>query len=152
MADTLDLFSGALNEIANGPHVGGFDAITKALMQRLAEKGLTLEHLASRQMMNRSLRTLESHAREYGIAFPDYVPMALRKTVAFVQRGDFFELRGEHVSDVAKLLEIAVLSKQDDPSCAVPVHAIEDAREDLQAAWYVVKLVRAKAKKAKSNG
>lgn len=152
MSETLSLFGDTLNEIANGPHVGGFGAVTEALMRRLAEKGLTLEHLSSRQMMNRSIRTLEAHAREFALAFPDYVPMELRKKLAFMQRGDFYELRGEHVEAVAKLLEIVVLGKGEAQMCAVPCHAIDEAREALQDAWYVVKLIRAKKRKAKANG
>lgn len=76
---TQDLFGATLNEIADGPRISGqHAALTEALMRRLAEKGATLEHLASRRMMNRSLRTLKEHARTYEIAFPDYVPMKLR--------------------------------------------------------------------------
>ena len=77
MADP-DLFGSTLTDIANGPRVGSFGALTEALMRRFAEKGLTLAQLADRRMMNRSLRTLQQHAREFEISFPDYVPMKLR--------------------------------------------------------------------------
>lgn len=77
MADTLDLFE-VLGDIANGPRLGGFAATTEALMRRFSEKGFTLAQLADRRMMNRSIRTLQEHAREFDLTFPDYVPMKLR--------------------------------------------------------------------------
>jgi hypothetical protein len=106
-----DLFGATIKEMAAGPHIGGHAALTKALMERLSEKGLPLEHLTDPKMMKRSRRTLEAHAREYGIAFPDYVPMALRKQLAFVQRGDFFELVGDEVDKVAEILGMVVTVK-----------------------------------------
>lgn len=47
-------------------------------MCRLKEKGLTLKQCADRRIMNRSLRTLQAHAREFDLAFPDYVPRKLK--------------------------------------------------------------------------
>lgn len=154
MSDTLDLFADSLREIAAGPHVGSFDAVTEALMRRLSEKGLTLEHLASRQMMNRSVRTLEAHAREYGLAFPDYVPAALRKRVVLQQFGDFYEVIGDDAHAVAKTLGIVVSKRKRDgePMCGVPAHALTDCVEKLKAAFYIVKIVKAKRRKAKANG
>lgn len=151
--ETMDLFADALTEVANGPRVGGFAGTTEALMRRLAEKGATLAHLSTKPMMNRSVRTLEAHAREFGIAFPDYVPMALRKRVVFLQRGDFFELRSEHVPAVAAILDIVVAGEGDERMCAFPVHAEDECRQALEGNWFVVKLVRAKKPgKAADNG
>jgi hypothetical protein len=148
MAETLELFGTALAEIADGPHVGSSHAsLTEALMRRLAEKGATLDHLCDRKMMKRSRATLEARARQFGIAFPDYVPMALRKTLSFVQRGDYFELRGDDVRAVAKLLEIVVVGKPDEPMCAVPCYSIDPIREQLRGAFYIVKLTRQKPKR-----
>lgn len=86
MADTLDLFE-VLGEVANGPRLGGFAAVTEALMRRFAEKGFTLEQLSDRRMMNRSVRTLQEHAREFELAFPDYVPMKLRPKKSKSEKG-----------------------------------------------------------------
>lgn len=152
MAETMDLFADTLTEIANGPHVGGFDAVTEALMRRMSEKGATLAHLSTRPMMNRSRRTLEAHAREFGISFPDYVPQALRKKVVLMQMGDFFEVIGEDAHAVAKTLGIVVSKRNDQPMCGVPIHALDDYVAQLKAAFYVVKIIRAKKRKAKSNG
>lgn len=77
-ADTGDLFKATLTEIANGPKTTGYMATTEALMRRMAEKGATLEQLTGRKFLNRSRRTLEAHCRKFQIAFPDYVPEALR--------------------------------------------------------------------------
>lgn len=81
MSETLDIFAGAVQEIANGPRVSSFHELTEGLMRRLSEKGLTLAQLADRKMLARSVSTLEGHCREYGIAFPDYVPANMRKHV-----------------------------------------------------------------------
>lgn len=152
MVETMDLFTGTLNDLANGPHLRGRETLTRALMTRLAEKGLTLDECAGRLMMDRKRATLEAHARKYGLAFPDYVPMTLRKVLAFHQRGDFYELRGEHVEAVAKLLDIAVTGKGDSRQCAFPVHSADECRQVLQANWFIVKLVKQGKRKAKENG
>lgn len=153
MAETLDLFADTLTEIANGPHVGSFGAVTEALMRRLSEKGLPLAHLADQKMMNRSIRTLEARAREYGLAFPDYVPLSLRKRLVFQQRGDFYVLRGEDAVAVAKCLDTVVTGKGDAREVSFPVHAADECRQVLETAWYVVKLIRAKKpRKVVANG
>lgn len=74
-----DLLGATLSEIAEASH-GKTDhyAMTKALLCRLQEKGLTLEQCAARQIMNRSLRTLKAYVREFDLAFPDYVPRKLQ--------------------------------------------------------------------------
>lgn len=73
-----ELFGNALSDIANGPHLGGHAGITEMLMRRLHEKGLSLEELCDRRVMKRSLRTLQRYARQFELAFPDYVPAKLR--------------------------------------------------------------------------
>lgn len=144
-AETLNMFAGIVNEIANGPKVTDFQSLTASLLRRLSEKGLTLEQCADRRMLNRSISTLEGHCREYGIAFPDYMPPNMRKHVRFMQRGDFLELTGPEVEPVAKLLEIAVTTRDGVKSCAVPVHRYDDTKAALKAAWYEV--TKAKAPK-----
>lgn len=57
-AQTLDLFADALKDTANGPRVSDFHGLTKGLLQRLSEKGLTLEQCAGPKMLNRSVETL----------------------------------------------------------------------------------------------
>lgn len=71
---TEDLFGTARADERRSKHVSR----TEALMRRLAEKGLTLEQLADRRVMARSLTTLQKYARQFGMTFPDYVPMKLR--------------------------------------------------------------------------
>lgn len=152
MAETLDMFSDTLVDIANGPHVGGHAALTEALMRRLSEKGLPLSHLADPRMMKRSVKTLQAHAREFGLAFPDYVPSALRKRVAMIQMGDFFEVIGEDAEAVAETLGIVVSKRGDQKMCGVPAHSLDDYLEKLKAAFYVVKVIRAKKRKAATHG
>lgn len=151
--ETLNMFAGVVNEIANGPKVTDFQSLTASLMRRLSEKGLTLEQCADRRMLNRSRSTLEGHCREYSIRFPDYVPANMRKHVKFVQRGEFLELTGDLVTEVAAVLEAVVTKRDDVPSCAVPVHGYEDAKAKLKAAWYEVSKSKAPRKpKAAANG
>lgn len=78
MDNVQNLFGSALSEIANGPRVTEYGGLTEALIRRLHEKGLTIEQCADRRVMNRSVATLERYARKFELAFPDYVPMALR--------------------------------------------------------------------------
>ena len=152
MSETMELFGDTLTEMANGPHIGGHAGITEALMRRLCEKGLPLSHLADRRIMKRSLATLQAHAREYNLAFPDYVPMALRKKIALVQFGDFFECIGEDATKVAETLGIVVTKRNGQPMCGVPAHALDDYVGKLKDAFYIVKIVRAKKRKAVANG
>lgn len=147
MTETLDLFAGVVREIANGPKVTSFQDLTESLLRRLAEKGLTLEQCADRRMLNRSLSTLESHCRTYGIRFPDYTPPNMRTHVRFVQRGDYLEMTGSEVDPVAALLEVVVTKRDGIPSCAVPVHGYDDAKAKLKAAWYEVTKTKAPKKK-----
>lgn len=149
---TADLFKDALTEIADGPRIGGHGNLTKALMERLAEKGMTLAQCADPRMMKRSLATLQKHAREYGLQFPDYVPLSMRPKLVFMRSGDFYELRGEHVAAVASTLEIPVRGKGDAAMVAVPAHGFDDAREALEAKFYVVKKVKAKRQPRTSPG
>lgn len=79
MEKTMELFSDAVNEIANGPKITSYQDLTESLMRRLAEKGMTLEQASGPKIMNRSLRTLKQHCRDFGISFPDYEPRAMKK-------------------------------------------------------------------------
>ena len=146
-AQSLDMFAGAVREVADGPRVSDFQGLTKALLKRLSEKGLTLEECAGPKMLNRSVETLQRHCVNFGIAFPDYTPANMRKHVQFVQRGDFMELTGEHVGEVAKALEIAVTERDGAAMCAIPAHGFERAKADLRKAGFQAK----KAKPAKKR-
>lgn len=140
MADTMELFGSALSEIADGPAVGSHAALTKALMQRMAEKGATLEHLTDRRMMKRSIGTLQKKAREFGLSFPDYVPMALRRKVEFKRRGDFYEADGPGAFVANEVLGLIQSKKRDGTStCAIPAHRAVEWREALVKAWVRVK-------------
>lgn len=146
MTNHQNLFGEALSEIAGGPRLNGHSHLTKELMQRLAEKGLTLAMCAGPQMMNRSLGTLQGHARKYKIAFPDYVPMKLRRKVKFVLMGDFYEVIGDDAPDVAAHLGITLTKRNGTPMCGIPVHAIEDYRAKLEPT-FAIKLTKAKTSK-----
>lgn len=149
MAETLDLFAGVVREIANGPKVTSFQDLTESLLRRLSEKGLTLEQCADRRMLDRSVSTLESHCRTYGIRFPDYTPPNMRTHVRFVQRGDFLELTGASAREVAGVLQISVTERDGQDMCAIPVHGYDDAKTTLKAGWYEVTKTKA-PKKAKA--
>ncbi|MDB6035984.1 MAG: hypothetical protein JWM16_6322 [Verrucomicrobiales bacterium] len=145
---TADLFGSVLTDIANGPKITGHADLTGALLRRLSEKGLTLDQCADRRVMARSRRTLEARARAAGVAFADYVPMALRKEAKLIQSGDFFMLEGDLVDEVANLCDVVVTTtRQGVRTIGFPIHTIEETRDQLKAAWYVVKLVRQKKAK-----
>jgi hypothetical protein len=76
MPDVLELFNTALTDIANGPHQR--PRLAEDLLKRLHSNGLTLEQCADRRVMNRSVSTLKKYARDLALAFPDYVPLAMR--------------------------------------------------------------------------
>lgn len=137
-------FGSVLTDITDGPSLGSHAALTEALLRRFAEKGLPLAQCADRRMMKRSLATLQARARQFGLAFPDYVPLALRKTVTLIQRGDFYDLYGSSAADVAKLFNLTLLGSKDDPMVAFPAHNLDDSKEQLKANWYIVKVVKAK--------
>lgn len=151
MSNTLDMFLGeTVAKLANGPHVGGHEAITKTLMTRLAEKGHPLSHLADQRMMKLSIGTLQRYARLFDLSFPDYVPPERRDEIVFTQRGDFFELVGPKAKAVANKLGIVVLERDGKPMCAVPAHTVKESKDALKAV-YAVKLVRSKKRKAAAN-
>lgn len=50
----------------------------KILLQHFAEMKLPLSTCADRSHLDRSVETLKDYAREFGLSFPDYVPVALR--------------------------------------------------------------------------
>ncbi len=151
--ETYDMFAGVINEMANGPLVTSFQGLTESLLRRLSEKGLTLEQCADRKMLNRSVGTLEAHCREYGIRFPDYTPSNMRKHIMFVPSGDYLELTGPEVDAVAAVLDVVTTTRNCVPSCAIPAHAFDDAKDALRAAGYVAKKAKpAKKPKARSSG
>jgi hypothetical protein len=47
-------------------------------MRDAVAKGWTLEKLSDKKIMNRSIRTLQMRARQFGLSFPDYTPRALK--------------------------------------------------------------------------
>lgn len=156
MTDMIEgnLFGSALSEVADGPHMGSYRQITKALMERFAEKGMTLAQLSDWRMMDRSIRVLEAHAREYGIAFPDYVPMALRRKVEFTLMGDFYEVFGDGAEAVAAKLGIVATRRRgsNEPMCGVPVHSFGDIEGRL-GLGFIVKIAKPKKdRKAKLAG
>ncbi len=137
-----ELFLGsALTDIANTKKVG--DNVTEALMRRLHEKGATLEHLSGTRVMRRSVSTLRAHARKFGLAFPDYVPLAMRPVAELRKSGDFWEVAGENAGRVAAILGIVVTKGLDGvPRCAIPHHRLAGDTKALKAAWFVVRKVR----------
>lgn len=70
-----------MTEAADAPHglVRNHADLTEFLFRRLHEKGLTIAQCADRRVMNRARSTLERYARQFDLAFPDYVPMRLRQ-------------------------------------------------------------------------
>ncbi|KKC39535.1 hypothetical protein WH87_04915 [Devosia epidermidihirudinis] len=150
---TLDMFAGVVNDIANGPRVGSFQGLTADLLRRLSEKGLTLEQCADRRMLARSRSTLEGRCREFGIRFPDYTPSNMRKHVQFIPTGDYLELTGPEVDAVAGILGIVTMTRDCVPFCSIPAHGFDDAKVALRAAGYEAKKGMAPKKpKAAANG
>lgn len=134
---TPDLFASTLREIADSRHVSSdFQSLTKALLTRLAEKGVTLEQCSGPLMLDRPLATLKSHCTKFGIRFPDFTPPNMRTQLKFIRSGDFMELTGEFVGPVASVLGIVSAKRDGKASCAVPVHAWDDAKVTLRNAGY----------------
>lgn len=131
MNEAPDLFAGTISELANGPMVGDYTQLTEALMRRLSEKGLSIEQLAGPKMMNRAVSTLQARAREFGIAFPDYVPTKLIRRVEFVKRGDFYETAGEYTEDMAKALNMVLTRRKTGHWLGIPAHGFDDAINSL---------------------
>ncbi len=150
---TPDLFGTTLTELANGPHIGERADLTRVLMTRLAENGLTIDQLADPRVMKRSRGTLEKHAREFGLVFADYVPRALkprrikaakrrmkadaiayyRELVAanpgyliLMRMGDFYEAFDLGAKALAEGLGLTLAKRGSVAMCGLPVHAAED--------------------------
>lgn len=152
-AETLDIFAGAINDIANGPRVSSFHGLTETLMRRLAEKGLTLAQLADRKMLNRSVSTLQGHCREYGIRFPDYVPTNMCSNIKFFQTGDYLELVGKEVRAVAAILDISVTERDGVDVCSIPARSWDECKINLRVGGFIAKKGKAsKARKVNANG
>lgn len=144
-AQTMDLFADALRDIANGPAGTDFQQLTEGLMRRMAEKGVTLDQLCDRRMLNRSRATLEGHCAKFGIRFPDFVPSTMCVYVEFARRGDFFELSGEHAPTLAAALELVVTERDGLPNIGIPVHSFDSLKPAMRKAGF-------KAKRAKVRG
>lgn len=152
-AQPLDLFAGAVNEIANGPKTTSFQDLTEGLLRRLSEKGLTLDQCTDRRMLNRSASTLKGHCTKYGIRLPDFTPSNMRTQLLFIPRGDFMHLTGEHVEAVAQALEIVATERAGARECSVPVHAWDEAKKDLRLAGFEARKGKVpKKRKAAANG
>ena len=67
-----------IGALQRGPILSTHQARVRAIMEHFASAGLTLATCADARHLNRSLSTLKRYAREQGLQFPDYVPMALR--------------------------------------------------------------------------
>lgn len=153
MAETIDLFADALQDLANGPHGTDFQALTEGLLRRLSEKGLTLQECAGRKMLNRSLSTLQGHCSKFGIRFPDFIPANMRTHIQFIPSGDFLELTGEFVPAVANVLELTVTDMLGAKTCSVQRHAFAEAKKTLRKAGFEAKKGKApKKRKDHANG
>jgi hypothetical protein len=68
-----------LGEIQScGPLMPSHKSKMNALMRHFQAAGLTLATCADARHLCRSVSTLQGYARDLALAFPDYVPMALR--------------------------------------------------------------------------
>lgn len=68
-----------LGEIASGRKIHtDFKSRIKTLMEHFAAKNIPLSTVIDPRHLNRSLSTVQGYARDYGLRFPDYIPMALR--------------------------------------------------------------------------
>lgn len=78
MAVQMDI-QDILQEIEQaGPYLGNHRAKIKTLMQHFHKAGLTLATAADDRHLSRSISTLKGYCRDFSLAFPDYVPLALR--------------------------------------------------------------------------
>lgn len=143
----LDLFAGAVNEIANGPKVTNFQGLTESLLRRLSEKGLTLEQCTDRRMLNRPAATLKGHCTRFGIRFPDFTPANMRRHVQFVPSGDYLELTGDEVEAVAAALSLVVTNRDGRSQCAIPIHGWTGAKSKLRTAGYEARKAKAPKKR-----
>ncbi len=72
------LIGDEMGTIANGPLLGSHKARMNALLRHFHGGGLTLEICADKKHLGRKVSTLKPYVRRLALAFPDYVPMALR--------------------------------------------------------------------------
>lgn len=68
----------SLAAISNGPMLGTHRARMDALLRHFHAAGLTLAVCADSKHLGRKVETLKPYVRRIGVAFPDYVPLALR--------------------------------------------------------------------------
>ncbi|MBN9335071.1 hypothetical protein [Devosia sp.] len=157
MSETMDMFKGALQDLADSPlskrHATGFQILTEGLLRRLSEKGLTLEECAGRKMLNRPVATLKGHCTRFGIRFPDFTPANMRKHIQFMPSGDYLELTGEFVAEVASVLGLVVTKRDGVATCGLQRHAFPDAKNALRSAGFEAKKGKApKKQKGQANG
>lgn len=68
-----------LGEIASsGPIPTDFKSRIKTLMEHFAARKIPISTCADSRHLNRSVSTVKGYAREFGLRFPDYIPMVLR--------------------------------------------------------------------------
>lgn len=135
--ETLDLFASTLQDIAASRQLmTDHQGLTKALLVRLSEKGVTLKQCAGPLMMDRPMPLLKSYCTKFGIRFPDFTPANMRTQLKFIRAGDFMELTGDFVAPVAAALGIVVTNRNGADQCGVPIHAWEDAKKKLRDAGF----------------
>lgn len=135
--ETLDLFASTLQDIAASRQLmTDHQGLTKALLARLSEKGVTLKQCSGPLMMDRPTPLLKSYCTKFGIRFPGFTPPNMRTQLKFIRSGDFMELTGEFVQPVAVSLGIVVMERDATTVCAVPVHGWDAAKAALRNAGY----------------
>ena len=133
MAETLELFASTLQDIAASRQLmTDHQGLTKALLVRLSEKGVSLQQCAGPLMMDRPVSLLKSYCTKFGIRFSDFTPPNMRTQIRFIRSGDFMELTGEFVAPVAAALELTVTERDGREQCAVPAHAWDAAKAKLR--------------------
>jgi hypothetical protein len=75
-----------LEELQRGPMISEQRAKIEACMRHFQKAGLTIATCADARHMGRSVATVKGYARQFGLRFPDYIPMALR-TAEEMKRG-----------------------------------------------------------------
>jgi hypothetical protein len=74
-----DILGGALN----GPLMPTeHRAKMGELMRRFASAGVSLQTLSGPRHLGRKVSTLRRYARDFGLKFPDYVPLSMREKIA----------------------------------------------------------------------
>lgn len=78
MSQQIDI-ADILGSVASAtPHLGTHQARLEAIMRHFCGAGLTLAVSGDVRHLNRATSTMKAYARRFGLAFPDYIPTALR--------------------------------------------------------------------------